>query len=104
MCQEAARTVSGHHGPWARSTLEASSTRLIVPGPPTGLALGPRRVLMKLLGRYPLALAVLLCAICLGESRAGLVDSITFDEPQLVDNDPLLQFYNGGTTFRGIGG
>ena len=55
---------------------------------------------MKLVGRYPLALAVLLCAICLGESRAELVDSITFDEPQLVDNDPLLQFYNGGTTFR----
>jgi hypothetical protein len=58
---------------------------------------------MNLVGRYPLALAVLLCGICLGEARAGLT-SITFDEPQLVDNDPLLQFYNGGTTFRGIGG
>lgn len=29
--------------------------------------------------------------------------SVTFDQPQLVNNDPILQFYNGGTTFRGIG-
>jgi hypothetical protein len=59
---------------------------------------------MKIVGRYPLSLAVLLCATCFGEARAGLVTSITFDEPQLVDNDPLLQFYNGGTTYRGIDG
>jgi hypothetical protein len=60
---------------------------------------------MKPVGRRTPALAVFFCAIsvCLGEARAGLA-SITFDEPQLVDNDPLLQFYNGGTTFRGIGG
>lgn len=60
---------------------------------------------MKLVGRSTPAFAVFFCAIsvCLGEARAGLA-SITFDEPQLVDNDPLLQFYNGGTTFRGIGG
>jgi PEP-CTERM motif len=60
---------------------------------------------MKLVARSTPALAVFFCAIsvCLGEARAGLA-SITFDEPQLVDNDPLLQFYNGGTTFRGIGG
>jgi len=29
--------------------------------------------------------------------------SVTFDESQLVNNDPLLQFYNGGLTYRGIG-
>jgi hypothetical protein len=59
---------------------------------------------MKLVGRCTTALAVFLCAICSGEARAGLESSITFDESELVDNDPLLQFYNGGRTFRGIGG
>jgi hypothetical protein len=35
---------------------------------------------------------------------AGTI-SVTFDESQLAtdNNDPLLNFYNGGTTFRGIG-
>jgi len=40
----------------------------------------------------------------LGQAQGGFIGSVTFDEPQLVDNDPLLQFYNGGTTYRGIGG
>jgi hypothetical protein len=30
--------------------------------------------------------------------------TVSFDEPQLVNNDPILNFYNGGTTYRGIGG
>jgi hypothetical protein len=30
--------------------------------------------------------------------------NITFDQAQLVDNDPLLTFYDGGMTFRGIKG
>jgi hypothetical protein len=38
-----------------------------------------------------------------GQARGGLI-SVTFDEPQLVDNDPLLTFYDGGMTFRGITG
>jgi hypothetical protein len=59
---------------------------------------------MKLVKRCTPALAVFLCAICSGDARAGFVASITFDQPQLVDNDPLLQFYDGGTTYRGIGG
>jgi hypothetical protein len=42
-------------------------------------------------------------AFSLGRANGGLV-SVTFDEPQLVDNDPLLTFYEGGMTFRGIGG
>ncbi len=35
-------------------------------------------------------------------ARAGTV-AVTFDEPQLVNNDPLLNFYNDGETYRGIG-
>jgi hypothetical protein len=42
-------------------------------------------------------------AACAAHSRAGPV-TVTFDEPQLVDNDPVLTFYDGGTTFKGIGG
>ena len=35
---------------------------------------------------------------------AGTI-AVTFDESQLAsdNNDPLLNFYNGGTTFRGVG-
>jgi hypothetical protein len=47
-----------------------------------------------------------LCALVMGQgqARGGSVISVTFDEPQLVDNDPLLTFYDGGMTFLGIGG
>jgi hypothetical protein len=45
----------------------------------------------------------MLCAISAGRVCGGPI-SVTFDEPQLVDNDPLLTFYDGGTTYRGIGG
>jgi hypothetical protein len=59
---------------------------------------------MSLLARRALAIAALLCMSGLGQAQGGFIGSVTFDEPQLVDNDPLLQFYNGGTTYRGIGG
>jgi hypothetical protein len=39
-----------------------------------------------------------------GQARGGSAIAVTFDEPQLVNNDPLLTFYDGGTTYRGIGG
>jgi hypothetical protein len=45
--------------------------------------------------------AVVVFGLCRSPVRAGLI-SITFDEPQLVNNDPVLDFYNGGMTFRGI--
>ncbi len=45
-----------------------------------------------------------LLAMTVGQSaRAGDI-TVSFDEPQLVNNDPLLLFYDGGTTYRGIGG
>jgi hypothetical protein len=45
----------------------------------------------------------LLFAPCPGQAQGGDV-LVTFDETQLVNNDPLLTFYDGGMTFRGIGG
>jgi hypothetical protein len=57
---------------------------------------------MKGLAQGVLAISAVL-ALSLGQARAGLI-SVTFDEPQLVDNDPLLTFYDGGTTYRGISG
>ena len=50
-----------------------------------------------------LAIVLPACAPTICGVQAGTL-AVTFDEPQLVDNDPLLEFYNGGTTFRGIGG
>jgi hypothetical protein len=44
-----------------------------------------------------------LLALGLGQARGGTI-TVTFDEPQLVNNDPLLTFYDGGMTFRGISG
>jgi len=41
-------------------------------------------------------------ALSLGRVQGGTI-SITFDQPQLVNNDPILQFYNEGQTYRGIG-
>jgi hypothetical protein len=49
-----------------------------------------------------LSLIVPVWIASLAPAHAGTL-AVTFDEPQLVDNDPLLQFYNGGFTFRGIG-
>jgi hypothetical protein len=49
-----------------------------------------------------ISLSVLVWIASLAPAQAGTI-TVTFDEPQLVDNDPLLQFYNGGFTFRGIG-
>ncbi len=46
------------------------------------------------------ALLVLIFAPC----ASGGTITVSFDEPQLVNNDPVLNFYNGGTTYRGIGG
>lgn len=43
-------------------------------------------------------------AMSLAPARGESVVSVTFDEPQLVDNDAISQFYNGSTTFLGIGG
>jgi hypothetical protein len=36
-------------------------------------------------------------------ARGGSI-TVSFDEKQLVNNDPLLTFYDGGKTYRGIGG
>ncbi len=36
-------------------------------------------------------------------ARAGTI-TVSFDEKQLVNNDPLLTFYDGGKTYRGIDG
>jgi hypothetical protein len=47
---------------------------------------------------------VVLGALGLGQAHGGSTISVTFDEPQLVNNDPLETFYDGGMTFRGIGG
>ena len=47
--------------------------------------------------------AAMLCAIVASPARGGPI-VVTFDEPQLVDNDPLLTFYDGGATYRGIAG
>jgi len=41
-------------------------------------------------------------ALSLGQVQGGTIN-ITFDQPQLVNNDPILQFYNEGMTYRGIG-
>jgi len=47
-----------------------------------------------------LALAAL--GLAVGLAQGGTVN-VTFDESQLVNNDQILQFYNGGTTFLGNG-
>jgi hypothetical protein len=57
---------------------------------------------MNQLVRAFLAIVTLL-TLGWGQARGGLI-TVTFDEPQLVDNDPLLTFYDGGMTFRGITG
>jgi hypothetical protein len=53
--------------------------------------------------RLALAISAMLLVWAPRNAAAGQTLSVTFDEPQLVSNDPLLQFYNGGDTFRGIG-
>jgi hypothetical protein len=45
-----------------------------------------------------------LLAMSLAQSTQGGSITVSFDESQLVNNDPLLTFYDGGTTYRGIGG
>jgi hypothetical protein len=50
--------------------------------------------------------AMVVCAmvvIGLVPYASGGSITVSFDEPQIVNNDPLLNFYNGGKTFRGIG-
>ena len=39
----------------------------------------------------------------LAHPARGETITVSFDEKQLVNNDPMLQFYDGGKTFRGIG-
>jgi hypothetical protein len=45
-----------------------------------------------------------LLAMSLGPSARGASVTVSFDEPQLVNNDPILTFYDGGSTYRGITG
>jgi hypothetical protein len=59
---------------------------------------------MSLRTHVALAAFALLFVSTSRQVDAGPVLLITFDEPQLVDNDPLLYFYSGGFTYRGIGG
>jgi hypothetical protein len=60
-------------------------------------------MVMRRLVLGALAMAALV-ALSQPAVRAGTI-SVTFDEPQLAsdNDDPLLKFYNGGTTFRGVG-
>jgi hypothetical protein len=55
-------------------------------------------------GNRTFALALVVAVLALGTGRAiGGPISISFDESQLVNNDPILNFYDGGNTYRGIG-
>jgi hypothetical protein len=47
------------------------------------------------------AVVLALFALSGGQARGESI-SITFDQQQLVNNDPIEQFYNGGTTYRGV--
>jgi hypothetical protein len=58
---------------------------------------------MSTQARLALAISAVLLVSTPAPVDAGPTLSVTFDEAQLVDNDPLLQFYNGGKTYRGIG-
>lgn len=57
---------------------------------------------MSPLASKSLAVSVLVCVWSLAPAQAGF--TVSFDESQLVNNDPLLTLYDGGTTYRGIGG
>ena len=59
---------------------------------------------MKRLSRGAVAIAALLASSWAQAAPGKGILKITFDEPQLVNNDPLLLFYDGGTTYRGVGG
>jgi hypothetical protein len=50
----------------------------------------------------PFATLALALEFAAADARAAII--LSFDEPQLVDNDAISQFYNGGTTFLGIDG
>ncbi len=55
--------------------------------------------------RRAVAIAVLVAlGVGPGGARGAGTISVTFDESQLVNNDPILTFYDGGTTYLGIGG
>jgi hypothetical protein len=58
---------------------------------------------MKPLSRGAIVISALL-AMGLAQSAWGGTITVSFDEKQLVNNDPLLTFYDGGKTYRGIGG
>ncbi len=53
--------------------------------------------------RFALAISAVLLVSAPRNVAAGPTLSVTFDEAQLVSNDPLLQYYNGGDTYLGIG-